>query len=133
MRIARGARTVGYTLMGAAGAAAMVWPPQSVTTATSPNARSLVYVWAGLMVVGGVSSALGAATDRWLGEYVGLWPLILTFMVFGMTSFGSSRGPVAYAGGFCLSAVAALLVGRWRDTALIRKEADRQARTDETG
>lgn len=111
----------------------MVWPPQSVQAATSPNAHGLVYVWAGLLIVGGTSSALGAATDRWLGEYVGLWPLILMFAVFGLSAFGSSRGPIAYAGGFCLSAIAALLVGRWRDTALIRREADRRVRTDEMG
>lgn len=133
MRIARGARTVGYTLMAAAGVAAMVWPPHSVQAATAPGAHRLVYIWAGLMVIGGASSAIGAATDRWLGEYVGLWPLIFTFAVFGLISFGSSRGPVAYAGGFLLAAFAALLVGRWRETALIRREAVRRARADETG
>lgn len=131
MRIARGARTIGYTLMACAGTAAMIWPPQSVRDSTS--SPDSVYIWAALMIVGGVSSALGAATDRWLGEYVGLWPLICTFMVFGIAAFASDRGAVARAGGFCLLAFAAWLISRWRETALIRREADRKARTDETG
>lgn len=115
--------------MACAGASAIIWPPTAVRDSTSsPDG---VYVWAALMVAGGVASAWGAVTDRWLGEYVGLWPLICTFLVFGIAAFGSNRGPVAYAGGFCLTAFAAWLVGRWRDTALIRREADRKARTDE--
>lgn len=131
MRIARGARTVGYSLMAATGTAAIIWPVPAVRDATSPAAAGgLMYVWAGMMIVGGVSSALGAATDRWIGEYVGLYPLMATFTVFGLAAFASSRGPAAYASGLCLLGIVALLAGRLRDTDLVRQEAHRQARND---
>lgn len=127
MRLGRLARLIGYVLMGLAGVAAIVWPAPSVAAATSPTAGALVYVWAALLALGGWSSGLGVATDRWLGEYAGLWPLICTFIVYGLSAFLSGRGAVAYAGGLALLAIALFLLGRWHDVALIRREADRQA------
>lgn len=127
MRLGRAARLVGYALMGLAGVAAMVWPAPAVQEATAPTGGALAYVWAALLVVGGVTSAAGAASDRWLGEYAGLWPLVATFAVFGLSALASERGFVAVAGGLALLAIAALLHARWQDVALIRREADRQA------
>lgn len=126
MRLGRGARLVGYALMGVAGVAAMVWPQPTVQAATA-SVGPLAYWWAGLLVLGGFTSAAGAASDRWLGEYAGLWPLVAVFAVFGLAAFASNRGAVAYAGGLALLAIGALFVGRWHDVALIRREADRQA------
>jgi hypothetical protein len=126
VRFVRAARFTGYTMMAAGGAAAMVWPSPAVQAATSPTAGALVYVWAGLLAVGGVSSAYGAATDRWLGEYAGLWPLMATFTVYGIAAFVGTRGPVAWAGGLVLLAIAGLLLARWREVALIRREAARE-------
>lgn len=127
MRLGRWARLVGYTLMGLAGVAAMVWPAPAVQAATAPTAGALAYIWAGMLIVGGVTSAAGAATDRWLGEYTGLWPLVATFTVYGLAAFASARGPVAFAGGLALMSIAALQLARWHDVSLIRREADRQA------
>lgn len=130
MRLGRGARLVGYTLMGLAGVASMVWPAPSVQQATAPTAGALAYVWAGLLIVGGLTSAAGAASDRWIGEYAGLWPLIAVFLVYGLAAFASDRGVVAAAAGFALLALAALQLARWHDVALIRREADRQAQRE---
>jgi hypothetical protein len=84
-------------------------------------------MWAVLLAIGGLCSAVGAFTDRWLGEYAGLWPLVTTFLVYGLAAFAAGRGPVSYAGGFALLSIAALLYARWQDVALIRREAVRQA------
>lgn len=127
MRLGRAARLVGYSLMCVAGVASMVWPAPAVQEATAPTAGALAYIWAGLLIVGGGTSAAGAASDRWLGEYAGLWPLIMVFLVFGLAAFASSRGLVAVAGGFALLSIAALQLARWHDVAIIRREADRQA------
>lgn len=126
MRLGRAARLTGYVLMGLAGVAAMVWPAPAVQAATAPTAGVLAYIWAGMLIVGGVTSAAGAATDRWIGEYTGLWPLVATFTVYGLAAL-AGRGPVAVAGGLALLSIAVLLHARWQDVALIRREADRQA------
>ncbi len=126
----RPARAAAFAMMAAGGAAAMIWPPPAVQTATSP-VYALAQVWAALLVLGGTCSAVGAATDRWLGEYAGLWPLIVVFTVYGLAAFTSGRGLVALAGGFVLTAVAGILFARWQDVALIRREAGREASTED--
>jgi hypothetical protein len=119
-------RAIGYFLLFAAGVAALIWPAPSVRAATSPTSGLLVYLWAGLLALGGLCSAIGAVTDRWLGEYAGLWPLVTTFMVYGLAAFTAGRGSASYAGGLFLLSIAALLYARWQDVALIRREAIRQ-------
>jgi hypothetical protein len=126
----RPVRAIAFALMAAGGVASMMWPPAAVQAATSP-VYALAYLWAALLILGGVCSAAGALTDRWLGEYVGLWPLITVFAVYGLAAFASSRGLAALAGGFVLTAVAALLLARWQDVALIRQETARTARTED--
>jgi hypothetical protein len=120
----RWTRVGAYTLMAVAGLAALTWPSPPVRAATSPTSGALVYVWAVMLAVGGLSSALGAARDRWLGEYAGLWPLVVTFAVYALASAATGRVS-AIAGACVLGAVALLLLARWRDVALIRREAVR--------
>jgi peptidoglycan/LPS O-acetylase OafA/YrhL len=118
---------VGYTFMALAGVAAMVWPAPSVRAATDATSGVLVYLWAILLTIGGLACALGAATDRWLGEYAGLWPLVSTFAVYGIAAFSSGRGPVSYAGGFALLSISLLMYGRWQVVAVVRREAELRA------
>lgn len=127
VRRRRAARTVAYVLMALGGLASMIWTTAPAVRSATAGAGLLIYVWALLLVVGGTSSALGSWTDRWLGELVGLGPLISVFAVYGLSAFLSSRGFAAYAGGFTLLAVAALLFARWQDVSLIREEATRHA------
>jgi len=117
-------RVLGYGLMALAGLAALAWPAPSVRAATSATSGALVYMWAALLAVGGLSCALGSALDRWLGEYVGLWPLVTTFAVYALAASGSGRW-TAVAGACALGSIALLLLARWRDVALIRREAAR--------
>lgn len=116
-------RLAGYLLIAITGAAAMLWPPPSVTHATSVP---LTFVWAWFLVVGGIASASGAATDLWLGEYVGLWPLIVATAVFGISSLATGHW-YTVAGGCFLLAVASWLWARWQDVAVLRREATRLA------
>jgi len=123
LSVRRWTRVVGYSLMAAAGFAAMVWPAPAVRAATSPLA-ALAYFWAALLVIGGLSSAVGAAMDRWLGEYAGLWPLIVTWAVYALAAAATAR-LTALAGACALGSIAFLLLARWRDVAQIRREAAR--------
>lgn len=123
----RAARTAAYAAMAVAGVAAMIWPTAPAVRSATAGAGLLIYVWALMFVVGGVSSALGSWSDRWLGELVGLGPLISVFVVYGLSAFVSSRGYTAWAGGFLFLAVAAFLFSRWQDVSQIREEATRLA------
>jgi hypothetical protein len=118
----RAFRFLGYALVAFCGVAAILWPPQSVShAATSP----LVYVWITFLIVGGLACAAGAAWDAWLGEYIGLWPLITAFAVFAVSALATGR-LVAASGGACLLAIACWLVARWQEVAVLRREATRQ-------
>lgn len=120
----RWTRVSAYTLMALAGIASIVWPAPSVRAATGPAAGLLVYVWAVLLAVGGLTSAVGAAWDRWLGEYAGLWPLVATFGVYALAAATVGRA-TSIAGACALGSIALLLLARWRDVATIRREAAR--------
>ena len=128
----RWTRVVGYSLMALAGIAAVAWPSPAVKAATGPTTGLLVYVWAILLAVGGVSAAVGSALDRWLGEYAGLWPLVTTFAVYAIAAASSGRG-AAIAGAALLGSIAFLLLARWRDVAHLRQEAMRILANHETG
>lgn len=119
----RWARLTAYVLWAAAGAAWMAWPAPPVRAATNP-VTALPYLWAALLIVGGLASAVGAATGRWLGEYAGLLPLIVTWMVYAIAAAATGRLD-AIAGACALGGVAFKLLARWHDVAHIRREAAR--------
>ncbi len=120
----RWTRVASYALMAGAGLAAMAWPAPAVKAATSPVAGVLVYVWAVLLAVGGLCACVGAARDRWLGEYTGLPPLVMVFAVYALAAAATGKTS-AIAGSCALGSIALLLLARWRDVAHIRQEAAR--------
>lgn len=108
-------------MMAAAGVGAAVVPTPSVERATGP----LVYLWAAFLVVGGVLSAYGAATDRWIGEHTGLPLLWAAFGVYSVI-LASVLAPASVVASLAIGAFGLLLFGRWRDIAAVRREATRQ-------
>lgn len=110
--------------MAAAGLASFAWPSPAVERATSATSGGTVYAWAALLAVGGLACALGSASDWWLGEYAGLWPLIATFAVYALAAAATGRG-TAIGGACLLGSISMFLYARWRDVAVIRREAAR--------
>lgn len=115
-------RVIGYTMMAAAGGVAFAIPINSIKASTG----WLVYVWATFLLVGGIACGLGAFTDRWLGELLGLplvssaWAVYFVVLILARTASGA-------AAGLAFGAVAAILWARWQDVSMIRQEADRAA------
>jgi hypothetical protein len=120
----RYSRGLAYLLTAVAGAIATVAPPPAVEMTASPVYVAF-YLWTVLLIVGGALSAVGAARGRWLGEYVGLWPLIVSFVAFGLAAATNGRGWQSAAGALLLGAFATWLYSRWLDVALLRKESTR--------
>jgi hypothetical protein len=121
--------------MAAAGAAAWLWPTPSLAEATA-GAQVLLLIWEVFLIVGGISSAVGAFTDRWLGEYVGLPLLASTFGVYAAAAAaaGITAGrPTSTAGALALAAIAVVIVGRWLEVGLVRREALDAARERGSG
>lgn len=116
-------RVIGYVMFALSGAAALVWPSPSIRVVA---AGALVYIWSSFWLVGGSVAAIGAFTDRWIGELVGLPLLAAVFTVFGLAAFYNGR-PTSIATGLGLIAISVLLVARWRDVDLVRREAARRA------
>jgi hypothetical protein len=130
LRILRWSRVAAYMLVALAGAISVVLPPASVAQATG-GYRLVQLVWAGLMAVAAGFCAWGAATDRWVGEYVGLIPLAAVAAVFGISSL--ARGHVGWPGGLFLLGFFLILVSRWQEVALLRAEAERLTRAQREG
>jgi hypothetical protein len=127
----RYSRALAYLLTACAGVIATVAPPPSVETTASPVYVAF-YLWTVLLIVGGALSAVGAARGRWLGEYVGLWPLIVSFLAFGLATATNGRGWQSAAGSLLLTAFATWLYSRWLDVALLRRDAAR-SQVEQTG
>lgn len=120
----RVARLVGYCLFALAGVSAIVWPAPSVARATG----WLVYLWAAWLAVGGLLSAAGAATDRWIGEYTGLPLLFAAFGVYGLVVVAGARSWASSAAALVLVAIGLVLAARWQDIGWVRREAARNGR-----
>lgn len=121
-RFRRGARLVGYLLVAACGVCAIVWPPESVRQATSP-AYALTFVWCSLLVIGGGLSTYGTLARQWIGEYMGLPAICIALAAFGFAVLTAGRGTAALAGGALLLSFALLLLARWHEMAVLRREA----------
>jgi hypothetical protein len=125
VRAAAGVRrvvyTAGYAAMATAGVCAWWWPSPSLATATG-GAALLIAVWNVFLIVGGLTAGVGAAVDRWFGEYVGLPLLAAVFAVYGLSSLASGR-ETARAVSAILLAVALLLIARWFDVGDVRRAA----------
>jgi hypothetical protein len=122
----RVAYSAGYLAMAAAGFCAWRWPSPSLAHATGGEAL-LIVVWDIFLVVGGLTAGLGAAVDRWLGEYVGLPLLAAVFAVYGLSSLASAKDS-SRAGAAILIAVALLLLARWADVGDVRRVAAQSAK-----
>ncbi|TCB97589.1 hypothetical protein E0H26_11775 [Micromonospora zingiberis] len=118
----RWSRVAGYTMMSGAGLGAAAYPTPSVQDATG----RLVYLWAAFLAMGGALAAFGAATDRWIGEHLGLPLLWAAFGVYAVV-LASALAPASVVASLALGGFALLLFGRWRDVGAVRVEATRQA------
>lgn len=114
-------RTACYLCVLGSGAASIVWPPVSVTAATSP-VRVLALVWSGLLVAGAVPALWGAATGKWVGEYIGLPPIIFAAGAFSVAALLAGRGWHAVAGALFLLSFGLKMLSRWQETAVLRAE-----------
>jgi hypothetical protein len=117
-------RVVGYSFVAGGGVVTLVYPPVTAFREISPTTGPFIYLWAALLTVGGITSAVGSASDIWLGEYAGLWPIIITFTIYGATSlFTGNHMQLGFSA--ILIGWACLLSARWHEVALIRIEAIR--------
>lgn len=114
--------TTGYVLLALAGAAAMIWPSPSVAAS---GGRVWAAVWACLLVIGGTTSAYGAARKLYRWEYAGLPALISVWIVYALASLSLvATGFLDRLAGACaLFAVASMLAARWRDVSTVRRAA----------
>jgi hypothetical protein len=118
----RGIRVAGYAMMAGGGATAFAIPVSSIQATTG----WLVYLWATFLLVGGLLAALGALTDRWIGELTGL-PLISSAFAVYFVVLALARTVSAAAAALAFGAVALFLLARWHDVSTVRQEADRAA------
>jgi hypothetical protein len=83
------------------------------------------WFWTGFLVVGGIGSAIGAVTDRWMAEFVSLPLVIVGFggMVFVLIAGGGSTARWAFACwlGSIVVQTARRYGGLWRFAGALRR------------
>ena len=95
-----------------------------------PTYGLLAEVMAWFLAVGGLFAALGAITERWVGEFTGLPLAAAAFVVLSFYIYNSGKDEVPWiaAANLCLlAAFAALLMARWRVVLAIFRVADYHA------
>lgn len=124
-------RALTYTVVLAGGAWSLAWPSQNLVGYGSgwvANAYALA------MLIGGAACLLGAATDRWAGELVGL-PLVvpasagLSLVLIATIGDSLGRGTVAAVALTCTC----LLADRWRGVSRVARLAREEPPHGPTG
>lgn len=85
------------------------------------------------LMVGGFMAFLGAITERWAGEFMGIPLLSSSFFVFGLITSVSNLESAPFIAGAnfaLLVAVAATLLARWREVKAIYHVSHLLARED---
>lgn len=100
----------------------MLFPSFNASGPMSLTGGPVIFLWAVMLAVGGLTSAVGSAADVWLGEYAGLWPIIMTFMIFGVAN-ALSGSLIELALSLTVLGWSFLLLARWREVAMVRSEA----------
>ena len=105
-------RVTAYALMALAGLLLLFSP------LLAEELGYIAVAMSGFLLVGGLSSMIGAITERWAGEFMGIPLLSSSFAVFGIIStIGAiNEAPFVAGANFCLLiAVSATLFARWRE------------------
>lgn len=126
LAVIRWSRILAYIGLAVSGAASLAHPPASVQA--SAGFQVTIYVWASVLCLSSIICMIGAITDRWVGEYMGLVPLGLSALVFAVSAM--SRGVSGVAGGAFLFGFFWFLASRWQEVALLRVESVRRAERD---
>ena len=111
------ARMFGYACVGTAGFLLLL---SQVFHSGFANAL------AGFLLVGGLTSSLGAVTRRWVGEFVGLPLVVAGLMSLGVISWSAQSDfamLLATANLLLLTGFSTLLVGRWRSVLAVYRMA----------
>lgn len=121
------ARIWAYLLMGAAGVLLLVSP---IFREAFPDTASVMSIF---LAVGGTLSMLGALSERWYGEYVGIPLLAAGFAVFAVLSLDSMGNAtfIALANFSLLMALTASLLGRWREVRVVYRLAVHMAEKEQ--
>lgn len=111
-RSGRIARVIAYLCWIGAGAILSSHPSVLVSTGLF---GIFVFAFSLFIFLGGVFSALGAITDRWIGEYVGLPLVISTMWVYGsLTLIAQPFLWTRVAFGLILISFGFKIIPRWR-------------------
>lgn len=124
----RWGRTVAYFLIALSGSLLLLSP------IFTDFFGGVATVMSWFLVVGGITSMLGAATGRWVGEFVGLPLLGSSFIVFGLLSLAESFGVTPYiavANMALLAGFAVVMSVRWRTVLAVFRLASRFSGDDE--
>jgi O-antigen/teichoic acid export membrane protein len=129
-RVARGVK---YTLCCLSAIMSAFYP--SSVLADAFNAYSLfAYAWSAMLFMGAVTSLIGIVSRTWVGEYIGLWGVIASLMLYSLSCFATfhdATGNGRIFLGFLIAAFAMSTFARHQDVVFQKRVADYERRVRE--
>ena len=120
-----------YGLLVLAGILALLSPSELVQNQVG---GFVVFIWSSFLVVGAASCLYGAITDKWIGEYSGLWNVMATLALYGLSAIagaGLHLSPL-FAYGLVVVGFSAGLLARGFDVRDEKKRSEEEELTEET-
>jgi hypothetical protein len=122
----RWARATAYVCIFVGGVLAMIPGLQPPTMRATELSQAQLTVWAAGVAVTGGFAAFGEITGVWWGEYVGLLPLCILSVIYGVASMLQGDGGITR--GLFLWGMSFLCLALWEEKAIIRARAALEAR-----
>lgn len=116
-------RALGYFLCGAASIVTMVTPSAIVLMSIGP----LTYFWSGLLLMGSLIALAGILSKTWVGEYIGLYGVIASLVLYSAGCFANYT-PIRLFLGLMFLAFAMFCIARLRDVQFQKRVSDFEQR-----
>lgn len=124
--VLRWSKSVAYVCLFVAGILNLFPHFQPTVLRDTAESRVQLYAWAAVLIVSGGLCAYGSIAGVWWGEYVGLLPLFMLSVIYGVSALFIGDGGITR--GLFLLALALLVLARWEDQAIVRAVVAREAR-----
>ena len=115
----RRARRLPYLLMFLAALSALFIEPS--TSVSTQMGEIVQWVFSAVFILSALMCFIGAATDWWIWEYMGLIPLYGSFVTFGaaVIGYGFVTGWQVLPAGLSLLGFGLMFRARWKDIAFL--------------
>lgn len=113
------------------GATLTLFFPSGIITGVFADYIGFTYLWTALLGVGSLLCLGGILTRTWVGEYVGLWGVIFSTLLYALGCFTDVNGGSRVFLGFFVLGFMCSAIARYQDVLFQKRVADYESRLRE--